>query len=468
MFNYKKLISDTFIFALGNLGSNLIGFILVPFYTYYLSTSDYGLIDIVTTTNSLLLPIITLSVYESVLRLTMDRNSNINKVFSNCFFITIVGISLIFTILIFAVQFFNVKSPLISFVVMIVSINAFQSLLAQFARAIGKIRIYSINGILSTLIIAISNILFLKYFRLGIAGYFYSVILGGICSIIFLWLTIKPIKYMNFKFVSFLEIQKILNYSTPLIPNSISLWLTNAANRYFILFFLGTSANGLFAVASKIPNILGIISAIFYQAWQLSAINQYQSKNNSLIYTSVFKNFSMLLFLGASAIIMIIKPFMGKFVSESYYDAWKFIPFLLLGTVLSSFSSFLGTTYIAAKETKGVLMTTIYSALISIILNYILIPIFGINGAGLSMVISYFVLWLIRVIDTKKYVNISVNKYNIGLNISIYITQIVCLNLINNNVLSLVLQILLFLLLCIINRDFFIGLKNILLVFFNK
>ncbi|MGH2233205.1 lipopolysaccharide biosynthesis protein, partial [Enterococcus faecalis] len=56
MGKYKKLAGNSVVFAAGNLGSKMISFILVPLYTYYLTTTEYGIVDLVTTTTSLLLP----------------------------------------------------------------------------------------------------------------------------------------------------------------------------------------------------------------------------------------------------------------------------------------------------------------------------------------------------------------------------------------------------------------------------
>ena len=116
-------------------------------------------------------------------------------------------------------------------------------------------------------------------------------------------------------------------------------------------------------------------------------------------------------------------------VSSHFESAWKYVPFLLLTVLYSSFSGFLGQYYIAAKETLGVFTTTVIGAILNIIFNFIFIPTLGLMGAGISSALSFGILWLIRIKNTQKFVktdlkviNILANHIIIGLQISIMFT----------------------------------------------
>lgn len=73
MNKYNKLVSNSVIFAIGNFSSKLITVIMLPFYTSYLSQSDYGQIDLMITTIALLLPLLTLNIVEAVIRFSLDK-----------------------------------------------------------------------------------------------------------------------------------------------------------------------------------------------------------------------------------------------------------------------------------------------------------------------------------------------------------------------------------------------------------
>ena len=147
----------------------------------------------------------------------------------------------------------------------------------------------------------------------------------------------------------------------------------NASDRYAINIFLGISANGIYAIANKVPTILNMLYSIFSQAWQLSAIEEADNKNKSQFYTNVFNIFSLVMLIGTSCILVIIRPIIETFLADAYRDSWKYVPFLLLSVVFTSFSAFLGTNYIAMKETKGVFKTSLVGAIVNIILNILLI-----------------------------------------------------------------------------------------------
>ena len=384
MNSYKKLLDNSFIFAIGNFGSKIISFILLPIYTYFLTTEQFGTVDIVTTTITLLLPIISGNIFEAVLRFTMDKDLSREKVLSSSIAFSFVCILII---LIFYPIFFlfNIDKAIVIYVYLILISQVFYMIFSQFTRAIGRIKLFAINGIIVTFIIGINNIVLLTIFHLGIHGYFISIILANVISSVFLFISIKAWKYLNKKQVDLGLIINMLKYSIPMIPNSIMWWLINASSRFFILFFVGASANGIFAVANRIPSLLNIISSVFTKAWQLSAIEEYDSENKSKFYSNIFNYYSTILFLSTSAIILITKPFMKFFVAPEYFNGWRVIPFLLLSVTFSSFSSFLGTNYLAAKQTRGVFKTSIAGGIISIILNFLLIPFFGILGASLSI-----------------------------------------------------------------------------------
>lgn len=457
---YKKLIGNSVIFAIGNLGSKLISFILVPLYTYYLTAEEYGVADLVTITSNLLLPIISVNIFESVLRFTLDKKNSKESVFTNSMIISLAGILLpLFFIPMLKFIEIDIKLVIFIYAILITQIN--RTILSQFTRAIGKVKLFAIDGILMTLFLGFSNIILLIKLGFGIDGYLISIVLANIFSILFLVSTLKVWIYIDFNLVNFNFLNKMLIYSIPMIPNSIMWWLINASNRYFILFFLGASSNGIYAVANKIPSLLSILSSIFNQSWQISAIEEYDNSDKSRFYSNVFNYYSTFLLLGTTIIVAFCKLFMKYLVADEYYIGWKVIPFLLLGVVFSSFSGFLGTTYLAAMETKGVFKTSIYGGITSLISNLIFIPLFGMTGAALSGMFSFLLMFLVRYFDTKKFMEIEINFFILLKSIFFILIQVFILYLEFGTYLEIVLQIVSILVQFLINRVVLIKLINI-------
>ncbi|WP_122645538.1 lipopolysaccharide biosynthesis protein [Enterococcus mediterraneensis] len=448
---YKRLASNSLLFLIGNFGSKLITFFMLPIYTAKLSQGEYGISDLVLTTVSLLLPIISLSVFESVLRFSMDPESNKREIFTNAMVVSIIG-CMFLLIGIPAILFFNISYGI--FVIVILIVQIFQSIFSQYAKAAGYIGVYAINGIILSCLTAFLNIIFLIVIPTGIQGYLFSILLAYIFSNSWLFFKLNLYKEFKISLVNKKLIKDLLFYSIPLIPNSVALWINNVANRYFILYYLGKSANGVFAIANKIPLLLGVINSIFFQAWQMSAIEEFEKKDRDSFYSNTFSIYSKILFWGVSSIIFILRPMMKILVSVEFVVAWKYVPFLLLSILYSSFSGFLGQYYIASKQTIGVFITTITGAIINIITNFLLIPALGLVGASVSSALSFFVLWLIRIKDTKKFVSTNYDVVNIVGNHLLIVIQILFLFILQDNVFKLlIIEFFLWIISSIHNRE---------------
>ncbi|WP_318766693.1 oligosaccharide flippase family protein [Lactiplantibacillus carotarum] len=236
----------------------------------------------------------------------------------------------------------------------ILVITSLFTLTQNFARAIGKTYTYAVAGIVNAFVFAVLNVIFLIYLKMNVTGYLASYFLAMLISFIFVLFSIRIWRYFKPRKYSIKLTKKMLRYSIPLIPNSLAWWLTNDASRYFILTFVGIAGNGLFAVANKIPTVINMFFNVFTQAWQISAVDEYSSKDRSEYYSNVFKSVQSVLFILVALFLLIEKPFMHVFVAASYYSAWMYIPILLLSVIFSNMSAFLGTVYLAAKRTSGI------------------------------------------------------------------------------------------------------------------
>lgn len=446
---YKKLFSNSLLFTIGNLGSKFITFIMLPLYTYKLNVNEFGITDLVQTTAGLLVPIVYLCIYDAVLRFSMEEEENAKQILSIAFFVASITSSIVF-IGALILSFFKINYAM--YVGLIIILQGFQIIFSQFCKAIGKIQKFAINGILLTLLTAIFNIVFLVIFNWGVSGFFISIILANFLSIIYLVKSIQFFGNIDFNLLNKQKLSELLSFSIPLIPNSIAWWVTNTASRYFILFFLGTSANGIFAIANKIPSLLTLINSVFYQSWQLSSVEEYKSSTKDKFYTDVFNAYSAVLFVSTMSILFFIKPILNILVTKSFYSAWRYVPFLMLTVVYSSLSSFLGQNYIVAKNTNKIFSTTILGAIINVVFNLILIPIIGLDGAGISSSLSFLFVMMYRLFDSKKIINIEINKSQfIGNNIIILI-QIGALYSIKGYSVYIV-QIVLIIFIIVINRS---------------
>lgn len=429
MNSYKRLMNNSIIFALGTFGSKFISFLLVPLYTYYLTPNEYGTIDIVVITVSALLPVISFSIRDAVFRFAIEKDSPKVDILTNALVISIGGFG--FVLLLYPLlNYFGFLGAFLPYMYLILLLEIIQSVLTYFIRASGQTKLFAINGIILTFTIGILNILFLVYFKMGINGYFYSLLLSYSISIIFIAYKVKVHNFIKISRLNLKFSKKLLYYSIPLIPNSLMWTLINTASRYLITIFIGFSANGLFAIASKLPLLIDMVAQVFYQSWQQTALEEKDNINLGKFYSTVFHYYSSSLFLIISMLLVILKFFFNVMFASEYYLSWQVTTFLLLATAFSSFSSFLGVIYIVTKETKDVFKTSLYGGITSLVLNIILIPLVGIIGAGISSLLSFVVMFLIRSKDAYTRIGFTLNWNNMFFNLLLISLQI--LNLFSN------------------------------------
>jgi len=192
----------------------------------------------------------------------------------------------------------------------------------------------------------------------------------------------------------------------PLIPNHIAWWLFSSANRYLVLYFLGLEVSGIWAISYKIPTLLTLVSTLFFMAWQEKALREYSSPNRDNYYTEVLEKYVSLLLGIIIVLVAASKPILYCVVQKSFFISWKYSTFLLLAIFFQNLSLFYGVGYFCAKETKYVLYTTIVGSSVTIVSGIILIPFLALYGAGIAAGLGFFVMFLVRLRQTKKYFTI--------------------------------------------------------------
>lgn len=406
---YKRLVFNTLLFAIGNFSSKAINFLLLPVYTRVLTPADYGRLDLLSTTVSLLFPFVTFQIFDALFRFTSELKSTESRtvIFSSALIFSVV-MSLIL------IPFYPLfaRNKVFSGVVLYFYLSLFLSILQvgvkQYLRASGRVSLFAISDILYSLSLAGFNILFLVIFRQGIDGYLRSTILAQVLTLLFLFLRAEL--YRELKLCFDVEtIKYMLRYSIPLVPNSIMWWVVNVSDRYVLTYFLGIESTGYYSVSARFPALLMMMYSVFFQAWQISAVEEFGKDSYSEVFKKTFEVVSAGMFTLASVLLLVLRPVVRLLVSEVYYPSWRFVPFLLLGVVYQSFSSFYGVNYIASKKTAGVFSTSVVAALVNFGVNIALVKRLGIQAASFSTYLAYLVMWLLRVRESSKVAGVTIN-----------------------------------------------------------
>lgn len=385
--------------------------IMLPFYTRWLSVEDYGVTDIINVYVTLLLGLATACIADAVFIFPKGEPiEKQKKYFSSGLFFAF--LSLLSTALLFkiVIRIFAYNGPSNSFtdnawfVYGLLVVTFLQQYTQQFVRSIDKMKIYSTAGIILTVCTALFSFIMIP--RWGVFGYVYSLIFANIFTVLYSLFFSGAFKYFAFRKIEKAAYVEMLKYSIPLVPNAVMWWLVGAFNRPLMEHYLGMHAIGIYGVASRFSGILNIFFSIFGMSWQISVMEEFVKEGYSYFFNKMFR----LIVVGLVFLFLLLtagsKMIVRILASPDFFEAWKYIPILTLGAVLSSVSGLVGSNFAAAKESKYFFYSAIWAIASSLICNFLLIPRFGIMGAAIAAPITYTVIAASRILYCRKYVRI--------------------------------------------------------------
>ncbi len=402
MNRYQKLVSNTAILAVGTFGSKLLVFLLMPLYTAWLTTSDYGTAELITGIANFLIPVACVGLSTGIFRFAAEQNTDREAVFSTS--IALLGIGLgAFTLLSPLLLLIPYYRGYVWLIVLYVILADLQAVCAQYIRAIDRTTLFALQGILNTALTILFNIIFLCCFDMGVVGYVLSVILGNAVTVLFLIVCGKLWRVFRFSKLQKHLMGELVRFSLPMIPTTICWLVTDLSDRMMLTDFWNESLTGIYAAAYKIPTVVTLVASVFLQAWQFSAVaaNADEEECKSF-YSAVFGGFLSVIMIGASGLILLSRLLADLLLANDYFEAWQYMPTLLSAAALEGIVSFLATVYLVRKKSMHSFWTALTAALTNIVLNLILIPQMGALGAALATAASYALVMVIRMIDTHR------------------------------------------------------------------
>lgn len=403
---YKYLAKNTLLFSLSTLGSKILVFLLIPLYTAFLSQSDYGLADILATTIDLLLFIFSLDISVAALRFTMEKEKGKKNVLSFSLLVFFLGFILLSGILIILLSTkainFDVEKYFYIFLLATYFLRGLSDIFTAYLKGLDKIKIVAISGILLTISTIIANVILVAVLKKGLFGYLLGTFIGYVITVLFMGFFIRKDLFSKPDF-SVVNKKEMILFSLPLIFDGIGWWANNALDKYFIVFMEGKDASGIYAASSKMPAFLLAIIVIYINAWLLTAIKEYSHENDETIFAENYTSIALFLTASCSILITFNEQISKILFAPAFNSAKLYAPFLLVAFVFSGLANFLGTIYTARKSSKFVAISSMCGAIVNCVLNYFLIKEMGIMGAAISTLVSFFVIWLVRMIFLKKH-----------------------------------------------------------------
>ena len=399
----KSLASDTLTYGVFQTLGRFLSFMLTPLYSNYLTKADNGIVAYLFAIIAIVVYIYSFGMEAAFFRFFEKDNENNNKkVFTTAYF-TIALISLFFTslILIFSSQISKYIIGDFENAVLILQIAAlipFFDMLMVIPygklRMQHKVKRFAITRFCIILLAVILNIFFLIYTDFGTLGVFLAQLIASLCgACIFLPDVIKSLD-LNFDKSLF---KNMLLFGLPTIPASLSTVAMQMLDRPIMKLFIGDEQIGLYQINAKLAIPMMLMVTIFDYAWRPFYLSHYKDDDAPILFGRVLTYFT----LACAFIFLIVSLFIENivriplwhgrmFIHPSYWEAMYIVPILLFGYFFSGVTNNFAAVFHIEKKTKYLPLAISISAIVSIILNFILIPSLGFLGAALSLVIAYF------------------------------------------------------------------------------
>lgn len=425
---YSMLVSNTILFAVSNFGSKLVSLFIQPYLTYALESPDVmGVTKLMQAVTNLLIPVVSLGVSYAVIRFGLDKNQDKASVFMNGLATILLGFGLM--VLCWpAVRLIPNAAGYLVLLYLCVLASCLRTLCTQFIRARMRNRLVAADGVMTTASLLLFYLLFLSVLNMGATGYLLALFCSDLCSAVFVFVAGGCGKFFDLRKFDRPLWGEMLRYCVPMIPAAISFWIINASDQFYVQAMCdgvgGRSSEawvGLLGVGYFLPQLITFVGQFFYEAWQLSAVTEEEERET--FFNRVFRAFASVLFCCAAGIIWLCQPLMNLFRAD-YFEAWQFVPFLVLASMCTCLNNFLNSVYVVYKRSSSSLVTMLAGAALNLVLNCLFILWFGPVGVTSASFLSLLLVFVLRAYSTRGLLVINFQPGRMLVNLGLILAEI--------------------------------------------
>jgi len=395
----RKIGRNTLVYGLGGVLQRIVGFLMVPLYTYYLSPRDYGTIELLDLASYVLAMFVGLGLGSAVVRFYYDyeERAERNEVISTAILFLVPVNAAILVLLHFLSgpisrlvlgqdgnrYFFNLVFISLAFSIV-------NGVLLSYLRAKQQAVLFAVLSVLQLALGLGLNIYLIAGRRMGVLGALYSgVITQAVISVLLLSLIVYEVG-LGF---STPKLKGMLRFSAPLVPAGIGMFVLNFADRFFLRKYSSLSVVGTYALGYKIGMSLNaLLLTPFYLFWSAYMYEVAQKENAKELFARVYEYLMLGLLFGALGISLFGPDAVSVLAPPSYWAASQIVPIVALAYVFSGLFYYFQLGMALSKQTEFRAYAVGASALLNILLNFLLIPRYGAYGAAWATLFSFLVL----------------------------------------------------------------------------
>lgn len=398
MSKLRLFLENFLIYGIGGIISKIIPLILIPVVTRIMPSTDYyGISDLSNTVVQFGSAIAIMGMYDAMYRMFFEKDEDTykKKVCSTALVFTFGTSLFVFLLMLvfrdFIAQYFfgdRQYAYVVYLSAMATLVGATNSIISAPTRMQNQRKVFLITNTISPLLSYSISIPLLLAGHYVIALPLAAVISGATMEIAF---GVMNRKWFAPKLFDSKLLGQMLVIAIPLLPNFLIYWLFNSCDKLMITNMIGIGAAGIYSVGSKLGHASQLIYIAFSGGWQFFSFSTMkednQVKNNSLI----FEYLGVISFIVTAFICAWCYPIFKILFTEEYLSGYIIAPYLFFAPLLQMLFQVACNQFLVVKKTWPNMFILSIGAVVNVVINFILIPILGIEGAALATLLGYVV-----------------------------------------------------------------------------
>lgn len=392
----KVIVRHTAVYGMANVLDRAVSFLMLPVYTRFLTPVDYGILELIGITVSLLGVTLGMGVEAAVSRFYFDyKETEKRNLVVSSGLLGYSGSALIFVVIL--LPFSNVLADLILdsaslghyFVVALIGLglSLIQPINLAYLRVQQKSGTLLVVQVVKTLFGLSLIILLVVVKEMGV----YGVLLGTLISDLTLTilLTIFTLTRTRLR-VDWTLVKGMIKFGLPLVPSNISAFMVQASDRWFVKEYVNIATTGLYSLGYKFGTLVHqFVTSPFIQIWTPRRFEYFDKEGSDRIFARIFTYFcAVALFVGLM-ISLLSKEIIRVMTTEAFWSAHLVVPVVVLAYIVFSFHYHFNVGILIKKATKYIAYVNVANGILNIILNIIMIRRYGVWGAAFATLICF-------------------------------------------------------------------------------
>jgi O-antigen/teichoic acid export membrane protein len=426
----QQMVKHSTIYAVGNISRQLVGFIMLPIYTHYLTPADYGVIGLLIFLVSLFEVVLGGHMFQAVPKFYHQEETKLlkNSVVSTALLVTsfFSGMASILMAsfsgplaeVVFGKEEYSIY--IIIFSALIVT-HALEQYGLTYLRIVKKPWTYfNFNMIKLGLQLGL-NILTIVVLDWGLMGLALSSLISSvIIALALLFYTVYKTGFLVRKAIAIY----ILKFSWPLwISGLIGLYI-GSSNRYFIRIFSSLDEVGLFELAAKFGSIVSVLIWLpFSQYWQTERFEIAKLNNPYPDYSMAFRMITALLIVAGIGVSIFSSVIINLMSAEPFHAAAKAVPYLVIAGIFQCLTIFNNFSFMLTDRTLEVTKNNAVTAVAISVFYFILIPFYGFVGASIAFAFGSITQYVYALYNGNKLYPLKIRQSPLIMSILILLTS---------------------------------------------